>query len=474
MDTNELVFLPATRLAELIRTRQLSPVELVETVLSRVQALQPTLNAFLTVTGEAARVAAREAEQAVTRGDPLGALHGVPFSVKDLTPTQGVRTTMGTFIFEHNVPGEDAVPVRRMKEAGAILIGKTTTPAYGHKPLTDDPLFGRTPNPWHPERTCGGSSGGAATAVASGMGPLALGTDGGGSVRIPASCCGVVGLKATLGVVPNIHAPNLFGNHSYIGPLTRTVGDARLVLGTIAGDHPGDPYALARPPRAKALPRGSLKGVRCGWMPRVGNARVDRDVLAQAEALVHLMEGMGAAVEAVEPDFSALEPVFLITLQSALHARVSKYLPEFGDRLADSLKTTVERGARWSAADLQGAMQARSELFRQVQGLFARYDFLLSPTLSRPALPIDQDPFAPIEVEGAAAGSLRGGWYPYTWPFNLSGHPALTLPCGFSADGLPLGFQLVGPWYAEARLLALAERLEAARPWAQRRPPLSV
>ena len=235
MTRSDLTDLSATELAASIRRKRVSPVELVDAVLARINSSQASVNAFITVLYDAARAEAKAAEKAVMLGDDLGPLHGVPFSVKDLAYTAGVRTTMGSAIFENFVPSEDAVPVARLKHAGAILLGKTTTPEFGHKPLTDSPIFGVTRNPWDLSRTCGGSSGGAAAAIASGLGPLALGSDGGGSIRIPASCCGIVGLKATLGVVPHVHAPDLFGNNSFIGPMTRTIADARLVLDVIAG-----------------------------------------------------------------------------------------------------------------------------------------------------------------------------------------------------------------------------------------------
>jgi aspartyl-tRNA(Asn)/glutamyl-tRNA(Gln) amidotransferase subunit A len=466
----DLLYTPAVELAGRIRRKELSPVELIDAVLARIEATQPTINAFITVTAESARAEAKAAEQAVMAGRPLGPLHGIPFSVKDLTPTAGVRTTMGSPIFAGQVPAEDAVPVARARAAGAILVGKTTTPEFGHKPLTDGPLFGRTVNPWDHSRTCGGSSGGAAAAVALGMGPLALGTDGGGSVRIPAACCGIVGLKATLGRIPNVHAPDSFANISYIGPMTRTVADNRLLYEVMAGPDPRDVHAIRPFAADQRLPDGRLEGIRIGWMARVGN-RVDPEVLAQGEAIVRLLEDMGALVEPVEHDFASLEREFLIILQSGLSARLRRYLPEYAERIDASLRTTIERGSAWSAEDLQQAGLARTELFRRLQKEFERYDFLLSPTLAAPALPVDQDAFAPVIVDGEPAGDLRGAWYPYTWPFNLTGHPALTIPSGWSAAKLPTAVQIVGPFYAEARLFDLAARLEAVRPWAHQRPP---
>ena len=463
-----LVEADALTLARLIRDKQVSPVAVVEAVLARIEALQPTVNAFITVTAEEARAAARRAEAAVMAGERLGPLHGVPFSVKDLLPTRGVRTTMGSLIFADQVPAEDAVPVRRLREAGAILVGKTTTPEFGHKPLTDSPLFGATRNPWDLSRTAGGSSGGAAAAVVSGQAPLALGTDGGGSIRLPASCCGIVGLKPTLGRVPHVSQADLFSSTSYIGPMARTVAETAACFDAIAGFDAGDPYS--RPEPADDPRVVTVRGLRVGWLPRVGNRLVDAEVLAATEAAVRHLEGGGAQVETLEEDVSAFEQTFLIGLQAGLAARVGAHMAAFGDKVAPSLRESVERGTRWSAVDWVNALGQRTAMYRRVNALLRRFDVLLSPTLSRPALAVDHDAFRPITIGGEEAGSIRGAWYPYLWPFNLSGHPALSLPCGVAADGLPIGLQIVGPWYGDRRVLALAGHLERERPCARPMP----
>jgi aspartyl-tRNA(Asn)/glutamyl-tRNA(Gln) amidotransferase subunit A len=463
-----LVEADALTLARLIRDKQVSPVAVVEAVLARIEVLQPTVNAFITVTAEEARAAARRAEAAVMGGERLGPLHGVPFSVKDLLPTRGVRTTMGSLIFADQVPAEDAVPVRRLREAGAILVGKTTTPEFGHKPLTDSPLFGATRNPWDLSRTAGGSSGGAAAAVVSGQAPLALGTDGGGSIRLPASCCGIVGLKPTLGRVPHVSQADLFSSTSYIGPMARTVAETAACFDAIAGFDAGDPYS--RPEPADDPRDVIVRGLRVGWLPRVGNRLVDAEVLAATEAAVRHLDAGGAQVETLEEDVSAFEQTFLIGLQAGLAARVGAHMAAFGDKVAPSLRESVERGARWSAVDWVNALGQRTAMYRRVNALFRRFDVLLSPTLSRPALAVDHDAFRPITIGGEEAGSIRGAWYPYLWPFNLSGHPALSLPCGVAADGLPIGLQIVGPWYGDRRVLALAGHLERERPCARPMP----
>jgi aspartyl-tRNA(Asn)/glutamyl-tRNA(Gln) amidotransferase subunit A len=458
----------ALTLARQIRTKEVSPVAVVEAVLKRIETLQPTVNAFITVTVDEAREAARRAEAAVMAGDPLGPLHGVPFSVKDLLLTKGARTTMGSRIFADQVPAEDAVPVRRLREAGAILIGKTTTPEFGHKPFTDSPLFGATRNPWDLSRTAGGSSGGAAAAVATGQGPLALGTDGGGSVRLPAACCGIVGLKPTLGRVPHVHQADLFSSTSYIGPMARTVAETAACFDAIVGFDPRDPYS--RPEPADDPRDVSVRGLRIGWLPRVGPHLVDPEVLGECEGVVGYLEGQGAHVETIEEDLSAFERTFLIGLQAGLAARVGPHMAKFRDKVAPSLRESIERGAQWTAVDWVDALGQRTAMYRRVHGWLQRFDFLVSPTLSRPALPVDHDAFRPITIAGQVAGSIRGAWYPYLWPFNLSGHPAVSLPCGWASDGLPIGLQIVGPWYADRRVLALAGHLERERPCARPMP----
>jgi aspartyl-tRNA(Asn)/glutamyl-tRNA(Gln) amidotransferase subunit A len=467
----DLIYRSAVDLARMIRQREISPVELIDAELSRIEQCRPAINAFITVTADHARAEAKAAERAIAAGAQLGPLHGLPLAVKDMIQTRGVRTTMGSPIFESVVPGEDATPVANAKAAGAILIGKTTTPEFGHKPLTDGPLFGRTHNPWDTSRTTGGSSGGSGAAVVHGMAPLAFGTDGGGSVRIPASCCGVVGLKATLGRIAHVHAADTFGNNSYIGPMTRTVADNRLLFEAMQGGDPRDVHSLFPFPDLPRLEGASLKGVRIGWMARVGNAHIDRETLELCEAGVRLLEGMGAAVEPVEHDFASLERMFLIILQSGLSSRLARYLPEFGSRIDPSLRATIERGNAWSAIDLQEAQAVRTNLFRQAQEDFGKHDFLVSPTLAAPPLAVDHDAFAPVIIEGQEAGQVRGAWYPYTWPYNLTGHPALSLPSGWTRAGLPVGLQLVGPFASEQRLLDLAALLEAAQPWSGRHPP---
>jgi len=475
---SDLAFTPAADLAALIAQRQVSPVAVVDDVLSRIERAQPALNAFVTVIAEPARDAARDAEAKVMRGEPLRPLHGVPFAVKDLVNTAGVRTTFGSWALADNVPAADSPAVARLKAAGAILVGKTTTPEFGHKCFTEAPLFGRTANPWDLSRTAGGSSGGAAAAVAAGLGPIGIGSDGGGSSRIPAACCGIVGFKQTLGLVPHDMTPDGFGNQSHLTPITRTVMDAALMLAAMAGPHPSDPHALGLPVPdvvAAARPEGDLRGVRVGWRPYLGNTKLSAEVRRACEAALAAFAELGAVVEPVEDDFTGTEPIWLVLTQSFWNARFRQHVARFGNRISDTLLRQMDTGASHSAVALQQAMFERTHIFREVQGWFETYDIVATPTLSRTALAIDHDFFAPIEIDGEIADTVRKAWYPYTLPFNLSSNPAVSLPCGFGTDGLPIGLQLVGPHLSDAALLRAAALYEAARPWADKRPsPPSV
>jgi aspartyl-tRNA(Asn)/glutamyl-tRNA(Gln) amidotransferase subunit A len=471
--TDDLAFTSAAELAALIARRAVSPIELVDGVLDRIERSQPALNAFITVCADEARAAAREAEAAVMLGETLRPLHGVPFAVKDLVNTAGVRTTFGSVALAENVPAADSPAVARLKAAGAILVGKTTTPEFGHKCFTEAPLFGRTANPWDLGRTCGGSSGGAATAVAAGLTPIGIGTDGGGSSRIPAACCGIVGFKQTLGLVPHDLTPDGFGNQSHITPMTRTIADTALMLQAMAGPHPSDPHALGLTVPdfvGAARLEGDLKGVRIAWRPLLGNTMLAREVREACERALAAFAELGAIVEPVNDDFASTEPIWLILTQSFWNARFRRYVAQFGNRMSETLLRQMDNGAGHSAVALQEAMFERTRAFREIQGWFGPHDIVATPTLSRTALAIDHDFFAPIEIDGDVADTVRKAWYPYTLPFNLSGNPAVTLPCGFGMDGLPIALQLVGPHLADARLIRAAALFEQARPWAAECP----
>jgi aspartyl-tRNA(Asn)/glutamyl-tRNA(Gln) amidotransferase subunit A len=452
----EIADLDAISTARLISSGEISAAEAVSSAFRRIEE-RAELNAFITLCEERARREAEAADAARRRGETIGPLHGVPFSVKDLTNTAGVQTSQGSALFAGKVPEADAVAVARARAAGAILIGKTTTPEFGHKPFTEGPLFGRTLNPWDPTRTCGGSSGGAAVAVAAGMGALALGSDGGGSIRIPASCCGVTGLKATLGMIPNLQAPDLFGANSYVGPMARNIADLACFYDVLAGPDRGDPYGQGDNLRGRPC-NGRIRIallLRCGNVLDPEVERLVLDALGDAE-------GLGMDVEEIDLDLVSLEGPFLVILRSALLSRLRTAIEQTPDLLDPTLVRTAEAGRAYSAVDLWEANYARTRCFAAVQKVFERYDLIASPTLSAPPLPVDTDLFGRIEIDGRDAGTLRGAWYPYTFPFNLTGHPALSMPCGLSRDGLPVGLQLVARWNEDRFLLEIASRFEEA------------
>lgn len=474
MAPTDLLFLTAAQAGALIRRKALSPVEYVDAVLAAAEAAQPRLNAFVTLVPEHARQAARAAEQAVMEGAPLGPLHGIPVSVKDQVETAGILTTHGSAIFGDNVPARDDITVTRLREAGAILIGKTRMPEFGHKGLTDGPSFGVTPNPWDLSRTSGGSSGGAASALAVGLGPIALGTDGAGSIRIPAACCGVVGMKATLGLVPWETASDAFGNYTYAGPMARSVTDAAVMLEAIAGPSPHDPWSIGAAPGKALSPRligGDLSGLRIGYIERAGNPRVERLMAANARASLDALAARGAIVEEA-PAIDWAEFAGRIVYQANYAVAMAKYLPEWREKMDPVLLAYMERGGKFSTVQFREAQFARTALFRAVQGLMERYDFLVSPTLTRTALPADFDgAHDEVEIEGEKTGITRQGWSAYVYPFNLTGHPALTVPSGFAGDGLPTGVQIIGRWGADRDVLRIGALLEEDRPWAAHRPP---
>jgi len=476
MTASELAYTSAFELARMIRTKRASATEVMGATLRRAEQVQAACNCFITLCDDQALAQAAAADAAVAQGGDLGPLHGVPFHVKDMVNTAGVRTTFASYMHEHNVPTSDSVSVARLKSAGAILFGKTTTPEFGHMPYTEAPLFGRTRNAWDASRTSGGSSGGAGTALAAGVCPIGVGTDAGGSTRIPAACNGVVGLKQSAGVVPHDMSPEVFANVSSINPMARTVLDTALMLEAMAGEHPSDPYSYGAPSRGfvdAAHPEGSLKATRIAWRPMLGNSVIDSQVLDACERAAMVLGELGGRVEPMDDDLDPVEPIWFAYSSAMWNARFRDALPKGHDRMSPTLIRQMELGKDTSGEAVGRALLARTQLWRKVQGWFDRFDVIVTPTLARTAIPIEERLFEPIEIEGQKADTVRKAWYPYTHPFNLTGHPALTLPCGFHSDGLPMAIQLVGRRGEDARLLRVAALFEQARPWSSRRPQIA-
>ena len=474
MTDSDLLFTPAAKAAALIRSRKLSPVEYVDAVLKAIERANPKLNCFREVTAKQARIDARRAEEAVSRGEKLGPLHGVPVSIKDLLDVEGVPTRHGSAIFADNPPAaSDDITVARLKAAGAIIVGKANSPEFGVKGLTDGPSFGATRNPWNLDRTPGGSSGGGASAVAAGLGPLSLATDGAGSTRGPASCSGLVGLKATLGIVPYDTSRDTFGNNIFAGPLARTVTDAAIMHGVLAGPSSRDPWSLGATPQPMSpkLAGEDLSGVRIGYIELMANPRLAADVRSNTLQALDAWRDMGAEVEQVTDKIDWIEYEGRVLYQAGFAVTCAQYLPKWQNQMDPVTLAFMDRGAKFTLADFRNAQFARTVLFRRIQSLFERYDFLVSPTNSRTALDIGHDAANDeVVVDGVKCGITRQGWTSYQYPFNLTGHPAMAVPSGFGTDGLPTSVQIIGKWASETDVLRRGALLEQARPWAQHRP----
>ncbi len=470
---SELWQMPAVDLAASIRARQIGCRELMDAVLERIERLNGDTNAFAIVDPQAARKAADDADGLVRSGAELGPLHGVPVSVKDLISTAGMRTTFGSHAFATQVPTVDGEAVARIRRAGGIVFGKTTTAELGCKITTDSPLHGTTRNPWNLERTSGGSSGGAAVATAMGFGPLALTTDGSGSSRVPAACCGVVGLKPTLGAVPMELAADLFGGVSCIGAMARTAADIRLIFNAMAGPSRNDPWTLGQShPPAQTAAR-SFAGLRVRWIKTVGEHAVDPDVERLTAAAIGQMADAGAHVVDGSASFDWALDACRKLIRANQAARYGHLLEKWRDRLDPIAVQCIEEGLSQSRAELSAAMLERTALFRRVQALFDDADVLVMPTFAATPPLASHRADQPFSVAGTPAQPLRASWYSYGVPFNPTGHPAISVPCGRASDGLPVGLQIVGPWHAEHLLIDLAQALEPLIGWRNQWPALA-
>lgn len=470
MDATDLCFTAATALATMIRRRQLSPVEIMDAVLARLETLNPRLNAYLAVDAERAQAQARAAESAVMRGETLGPLHGLPVSIKDLEPSAGLRCTYGSKFFEHNIADVDGMVTERVKAAGGIVLGKTNTSHYGHKDMCDNLIGPPCRNPWQLDRTSGASSGGAAAAVAAGLGPLAHGSDGAGSIRIPAALCGVFGLKPSFGRVPNWPNADIWAGRSHNGPITRTVADAALLLGVMAGPDPRDPTSIDSPPEdyaaAVARPLEALRGRRVAWSVDFGYAPVDPEVRRLTAAAAERLQSCGCEVEAVQPGWDDPREPASIMWYVSYAARLGARYDQRPEWFEPSFAEMIEAGRRLSGVQHGQAQLARTVFYEQARRFFERYDLLLTPQMPLAAWSVER---GPDTIEGKPTPSMFDRLN-FTFPFNLTGQPAASVPCGFTGEGLPVALQIVGRWHADRLVLQAAAAYEQAAPWAHARP----
>lgn len=465
MPDDNVAYASAVELLDLYRRKALSPVEVARLLFDRIDELQPKINGFCVVDREGAMASARASQERWRRGEPNGLLDGVPVTIKDLIVMRGFPTRRGSRLVDPVPDAEDAPATARLREAGAVILGKTTTPEFGWKALGDSPLTGITRNPWDLSRTPGGSSAGAAAACAAGIAPLHLGSDGAGSIRIPCAFTGIFGLKPSFGRVP-AYPLSPMGLLAHIGPITRTVADAALMLSVISGFDHRDPYAL--PPAAADYLVGLETGVR-GWRiafsPTLGYAKVDPEIAASVREAARQFERLGAIVEEIDAIFPSPRDA-LMTLWAAGLARVLAGYPAAPRHLMDpGLLANAAGGERISAVDYLGADLVRTALGSQMAEFHRKYDLLLTPMMPVPALPAGQD------LSDPATERHWIDWSPFSYPFNMTRQPAASIPCGLTGAGLPIGLQIVGPLYADDRVLRAACAFESTQPI--RRPPLS-
>ena len=455
---SDLCALTATELLDAYRKRTLSPVEAAEAVLARIKKLNPAFNAFNLVSDKALDEA-RASEARWSAGAPQGLLDGVPVSIKDIILTRGWPTLRGSKTVDPAGPWNDDAPATaRLREHGAVILGKTTTPEFGWKGVTDSPLTGITRNPWNKDKTPGGSSGGAAAAVASGMGPLAVGTDGGGSIRIPCSFTGLFGIKASFGRVP-AWPLSPFGTVAHVGPMTRSVTDAALMLNVLAQPDARDWHALPYEARdwRTGLDHG-VQGMRIAWSPNLGYAKVDAEIREITSKAVAVFEELGARVEEKHPGFEDPAPVFTTHWFSGAAFLLGGIAKDKHKLIDPGLLEVAGQGAKIGAHEILEAQLKRGALGMHMNLFHRDYDLLVTPTLSIAAFDAGK------EVADKMLQDRWTDWTPFTFPFNLTQQPAASIPCGLTKAGLPVGLHLVGPRYADALVLRAARAFETVRP----------
>lgn len=474
---DEICSMDAVTIARLVAGKELSPVEVTDAHLDRMDMLEPKLHAFCTPTPDLARETAKKLEDDIAAGRPVGPLAGVPVGVKDLICTAGIRTASGSFIYEDFVPDEDDVVVERLKAAGAVILGKTNVPEFGYSGVGHNPVFETTRNPWNLDMTPGGSSAGSGAAVASGMCPFALGSDGGGSIRIPSAHSGIYGLKASMGRVPlypgtkDERYPGVSSWESleHIGPMSRTVADAALMMSVIAGADPRDRFSL---PDASfdwmETLKGDLKGKKVALSIDWGYAAVDPEVRRIVTEAARVFEtDLGCTVEEAHPGWDDPYGAFwgVVAMESDLKG-MRALVEEYGDRMTPHLVEFITRP--WTAEEFTDAVMTRKAVNNKMWRFMQTYDLLLTPTLAVPPFPVHVQ--GPEKIDGRIVPPFQ--WLAFTFPINFTGQPAASIPAGWTDDGLPVGLQIIGRHLDDPLVLKASAAFEQARPWIDRRPPV--
>jgi amidase len=461
----------ARKLVRLIRTRTVSPVEVIEAHLAAIEAINPKLNAIVTLVADQARDAARRAEQAVMKGETLGLLHGLPTAIKDITPTAGIRTTYASPLYKDFVPAEDAEVVRRIKAAGAIILGKTNTPEFAAGANTNNALFGPTRNPWNPALTPAGSSGGAAVAAATGMVPIAHGTDFGGSVRVPAAFCGIVGIRSTPGLIPSYPMPLAWDFGQVHGPLARDAQDAALMLDAMVGFSRLSPISVAPPWRsalAEMQKRPDAKGLHVAYVPDIAGIGVDPEIDAICRRAAIRLKDQGATVEEIAFDAGDGRPPYQVWRGFWMVGQQYQRLPQMA-QFGANLRGNIEAGLKLTPREFAAAEQKRQEVFHRFRELFDRFDIMLTPAVPVKPFPVEQN--YPDEINGKTLENYID-WIAPAFLITLVSLPAGSAPAGLTGDGLPVGMQIVAPRFEEPTILALADLIhkQSGVGW----PPISV
>lgn len=468
MDAIDLCFLPAVELARMIREREVSALEVMQAHLDQIERTNPRINAIVTLLPERALDSARATDARLARGEPSGPLCGLPVAHKDLAVTKGIRTTFGSPIFSDFMPDQDAVIVERLRNGGALTIGKTNTPEFGAGSQTFNAVFGATRNPHAPDKTCGGSSGGAAAALASGMIPIADGSDLGGSLRNPASFCNVAGLRPSAGRVPVWPSLSAWFSMSVQGPMGRTVGDIALQMSAIAGPDPRSPISIEEPATLFARPlERDCKGLRIAWSRDLGGLPVDAEVTRVLEAHRIVFENLGCNVVDADPDLRDADEIFQVLRAWNFELAYGELLKTSREQMKDTVVWNIEEGAKLSGPQVSRAERKRTQLFHRMREFMENYDFLVAPVVQ--VLPFDvKQPYV-TEINGEQMATYID-WMKSCFRISVTGQPALSVPCGFSRDGLPVGLQIVGRYRDDFGVLQLGHAFEQETGYWKRRP----
>ena len=470
MQNDDLCFLSATEQSELIRSKKISASQLIRAHLDQIERLNPTLNAIVTLTAESAMAEAASADKKTAANEAVGLLHGLPVAHKDLFLTKGVRTTFGSLAFKDFVPNVDSLPVERLKKAGGISLGKTNTPEFGAGSQTFNAVFGSTPNPYDVTKTCGGSSGGGAVALASGMISIADGTDLGGSLRNPASFCNLVGIRPSVGRVPSWPESLGWYTMSVPGPMARTVQDVALAMAAMSGPDDRSPISLEAPGEMFLNPLArSFKGCKIAFSANLGGLPVEPEVAKVIESTRAVFQDLGCEVINDEPNISEADEIFMLWRAWRTELRITPLLKEHRAQIKDTVIWNAEQGLPITGPQLVRAEAKRTELYHRMREFFKKYDFLVLPVSQVAPFSIDQE--YPAEINGIKMNTYID-WQKSAYHISAMGNPAISVPAGFTGDHLPVGIQIVGRHRDDFGILQLAYAFEQKTQFAQRRPPI--